>query len=141
MRQITLLTVTICMLLSFTAISQKRTGKNERFCQAEIIFMNKQSERYALSHFSNDSIFVYPLIGAKNKKEMQMDQMLGLKAAGIKKIFFRIDKKIIIADSFFNRMSLPAGDSATLSSRMLNRNALQSHQALSLSIETITSSP
>ena len=107
MRQITLLTVTICMLLSFTAISQKRTGKNERFCQAEIIFMNKQSERYALSHFSNDSIFVYPLI----------------------------------ADSIFNRMSLPAGDSATLSSRMLNRNALQSHQALSLSIETITSSP
>lgn len=125
MKKETTISTFLCILISTVAFSQndqnKKNAKTPKFCSAEITLMNNLAENYALSRLSNDSIFVFPLSAKENKKEMQIDQELGIKAADIKKIFFRIDKKIVVPDSIIRRDSIYGATDGT-TTRLIKEN-------------------
>ena len=83
----------------FQNIFAQSNSKKMVFYHAKVTNMNKQSENYSVSHFTDSSVVLFPLIKEKNKKVIQPDQKIIVTAADIKRIYLKKDKKIQLSET------------------------------------------
>jgi hypothetical protein len=108
-------------LLVFSGVNghtQSDNTENEdrriRFCLARIILMNKETQDYALYKMSADSMYVFPLAERGNKKEILLQDLKGIKAAEIKKVLLKPDRKIVLPDSVVEKRNETTGFTDTV---------------------------